>query len=451
MSADVVYPPLFPALLALMLQLGVPSIASLLVMALLAKIGLVIAVYLTARTLNRIYAAIAATLVATAAAQLEAYAWGGYPQLLGLAFGLLASFLLIRYTDTQETWHLWSGLAFVAATLATHVLIGSLLAVCIGVGILHWLYIVDPRGPVWARGLRVGGSIAGVTAIGALLAFFIWRGLRAELTLNPGGLSRWDSLFYVFRDAPWLWAVVFAAAVVVLFIRYWPAHVAATLALGSAWTVTSASFFLVTGEPRSLLIFQVGLILLATLGFGAALENIMGPKTRHSIDEPRSVRHRLLLVGGAMVFFGVVVAGLGAYANAADWYRVVDRAEVAALGRLSDDAPHAALVVAARGHHGNPVGWWVEGYAELPTWTGIAPEFLAFSDEQAQAEVANRIFGGVASDAEILALLRDIGADYLIVDNRGPDSAWLEGRLARSLPVFDDSSALVILEVPSSG
>ena len=452
MSADVGYPPLFPALLALLLQLDASPIVALLMMALVAKTALVVAVYMSARTLNRTYAVMAATLVATAGAQMEAYAWGGYPQLLAMAFGLMAVFLILRYIDTQERSHLLSGLVLVAATLATHILIGGLLALVIGIAVLHWLYMVDPPGRVWRRGIKLGAAVTGTTAVGGLVLFFLSRGPGTETTLNPHALSRWEALSHVFRDAPVPWAAIGVVAVVVLFFRSWPAHVAATLAVGSAWAVTSAAFFLITGEQRGLLVFQVGLILLAIVGFVAAREYVVGPEKRgYSAGKPRTVRHRLLLVAGISMFFAIVVAGLGTYATAVDWYRVVDRAEIAALDHLNQDARFADVVIAAKGHNGNPAGWWVEGYAELPTWTGVDLEFLAFPEEREQAEVANSIFGGELSDAETIALLRQIGADYLVVDRRGPDAAWLDSELARSLPVLDDTSHLVILEARPRG
>jgi hypothetical protein len=452
MSADVSYPPLFPALLALLLQLNASPIVALLLMALVAKTALVVAVYLSVRTINRTFAVIAATLVATAGAQMEAYAWGGYPQLLGMAFGLMAAFLILRYIDTQERSHLLFGLVFVVATLATHVLIGGLLALAIGIAVLHWLYMVDPPRRVWRRGVSLGATVAGATAVAGVVLFFFWRGPGTETTLNPQALSRWEALSHVFGDALVPWAVVGVMAVVVLFFRYWPAHVAASLAVGSAWAVSSAVFFLITGEQRGLLVFQVGLILLATLGFGAAREYVAGPeKRRYSVGEPRTVGHRLLLVAGISMFFAIVVAGLGTYATAVDWYRAVDRAELSALDELQSASGPQDLVVAAKGHRGMPIGWWVEGYGERPTYSGHDVRFLAFADEREQAEVANSIFGGELSDTETIALLRQVGADYLVVDRRGPDAAWLDSELARSLPVLDDTSHLVILEARPRG
>lgn len=447
MSADVRYPPLFTGLLSLLLLLGIPKIGALISMALLAKAALVTATYMTARTLSRTYAAAASLLMIAVGAQLEAYAWGGYPQLLATAFGLVAVFLIVRYVDTQRRPHLWFGLAFAAATLITHVMIGGLLALALAVAILHWLYAVDPGKRVWRRGVRLGAAVAGGTAVGALFVLLYWRGLGTEAILNPLATARWESLTHVVRHAPLPWAIVSVSAVGVLFLRSWPAHVGATLALGSGWLAAGVAFFLATGEWRGLLVSQVGLVLLATLGFGVALDAAAGSqKGRYTLANPRSVPHRLLLIVGVSVFVSIAVAGLGSYPDTIEFFRVVDQPEIAALDQLSHDADLGSVVVAARGNNGHPIGWWIEGYAGLPTWTGLDLIWLAFPDEREQAEVANSFFLGDLSEADSVAVLREIGADYLVVDQRGPDAEWLEGEFARSLPVVDDSSHLIILE-----
>jgi hypothetical protein len=448
MSANVTYPPLFPALIALLLTLGSPPMAALLGAALLAKASLMVAVYLTARTLGRIYAALAATLAATASAQM--YSWGGYPQLLGMAFGLLAVFLIVRYIDTEDRRHLWLGLGLAAATLATHVLIGGLLAVAIGAATVLWLLVVGARKPVWGRGLKIGGAAVGMTALGALAAFFVWRGYGAEPTLNPPELSRLDSVSYVFRDAPWLWAAVIAGAVIVLALRYWPAHLAATFAVATAWLMTSGVFFLMTGEQSTLLISQIGLIVLAILGFDATRQHVVGPEpTPYTRRRPRSLRHRLLLILGISALSALVVAGLTTYVAAVHGYRLVDHEELSALDRLNAEAGSGDLAVAARGSRGMPIGSWVEGYAELPTYAGQNPPLHAFGEEREQAQIANDIFSGTLSDAEIIEKLRSIGADYLVVDRRGADWAFLGSQLAQSMRVVDDTSNLVIFETPA--
>ena len=75
--------------------------------------ALATAVYVCTRTLGRGYALSAAIVVGVAGNQVEAYAWGGYPQLLATSFGLLATFFLLRYYDSRQSKHLWAGLVFV--------------------------------------------------------------------------------------------------------------------------------------------------------------------------------------------------------------------------------------------------------------------------------------------------------------------------------------------------
>jgi len=70
-------------------------------------------------------------------------------------------------------------------------------------------------------------------------------------------------------------------------------------------------------------------------------------------------------LGGLL--FAIVVAGLGAYTSAVDWYRLVDRAELSALDDLQSASGPQDLVVAARGRRGMPIGWWVERYGERST------------------------------------------------------------------------------------
>lgn len=446
MSAEVTQP-IFSALIAILLILGIPPIDGLLAVALLAKAALVVAVYLTSLTLNRVYATVSAALVATAAAQTELYASGGYPQLLGMAFGLLAVFLIVRYVDTRAERHLWIGLGLAAATLATDLVIGALVPVVIGLAIVSWLLLVNDGRSVWEHEFRVVWKAAGLTALVALVLFLLWAGAGGESILNPLETSRWESLSYVFRDAPWLWAVMFIGAVIVLPLRYWPAHIAATLAAAASWLVASGVFFLITGAQSGLLISQMSVVVLAVIGIGATHEHLVGPEPRRfSVKDPRSVRNRLLIIVGIPALTFLVVAGLAFYWTTADRYRLVDHAELAALNSLSAESGPGDLVVAARGKGGMAVGWWVEGFAGVPTYTAHDLRLLAFREQREQAEAANDIFNGALNDAETLAKLREIGADYLVVDRRGPDSAFLNSDLANRMRVIDDSSNLVIFD-----
>jgi hypothetical protein len=449
MSADVTYPLFVPALLGLVKSIVGDGITAVVTVAVLAELSLVGSAYLCARTLGRWYALAAAVVVAAAGSMLEAYAWGGYPQLMAMGFGVIATFMVLGYLNTSERRHLWVGLIFCAATLLTHTMVGGLLGIALVLAVPHLLYMTDPRSGERSRSLRTGLLVAGpVLAISAL--GFIQGSLAGfQPTINPIGLSRVDALLSAVREAPYPWAIVALGGISILFFRFWPEHVAATIAVGSSWAISSLGLFIVTGEPRALMVTQMGLVLLAIVSF-AAVNEYLRPSTgaRHSPSRFGVMGHRLLLVGGFSLVAALVVGGLSLYATATDWYRVVDSPEIAALDHLGEVSQPGDLVVAATGHHGNPVGWWVEGYAERSTYTAVNVNFLAFPEERQQSEIATSFFEDGYTLEESISKLVDIGAGYVVVDKRGPDAAWLDTDVAQAFQVVDDSSNLVVLRAP---
>ena len=115
MAAAVTYPPLLPLSLAGLLLVADP-VAAISTMAILAKSLLVLATYVCARPMGRGYAALAALLVGVAGAQLEAYSWGAYTQLLGTAFAVTSVFCAVKFAIAGRAFHLLT--AVVLAILA---------------------------------------------------------------------------------------------------------------------------------------------------------------------------------------------------------------------------------------------------------------------------------------------------------------------------------------------
>lgn len=450
MSARVDYLPLYPVFLGLVEAVMVDRIDALVLSAIVAKATLVVATYVCTRPLGRLFALVATAMVATFGSLLEAYAWGGYTQILAMGLGLLGTFFVVGYLNTGVKSHIIWGIVFCVATLLTHAMVGALLGVALALAVLHHTYMIDPRQRQRTRHIRIGMSVAVPVLAGSAILYLVGSSSGFQPTVNPAGVSRWDAILAAVRDAPYPWAVITIAAAGVLVFRFWPEHVAVTIAVGSSWAVSALALFAVTGEPRSLLVAQVGLILLAVVGFGAVAETLRPGATgrRESNASGGSIRYGAWVTLGVALLAAVAAGGLDAYRESTAWFRVVDGPELASLDRLAEESPADALVLAARGHHGNPVGWWVEGYAERSTYTGIDVRFVAFPDEVDQAEVANDFFAGSMSSEESLATLESIGADYVVVDRRGPDYAWLDMPFARSLEVVDDSSYLVILEAP---
>jgi hypothetical protein len=138
----------------------------------------------------------------------------------------------------------------------------------------------------------------------------------------------------------------------------------------------------------------------------------------------------------------IVLTGLHRYDGAADWYRVAGQRQLVALNTLSEVAEPGDLAVASRGPNGNPVGWWVEGYAGIPTYTNIDTAFLAFPEEREQAHFAAELFSSPPEEAA--AMMGEIGARFLILDRRGPDAGWLGGGEPVGLNQLADGTLLIL-------
>ena len=446
MAADVTYLPLFPGLLAGLLSIWGPIVGFDLA-AIITISALATAVYLCTRTLGRGYALAAAIVAGTAGNQVEAYAWGGYPQLLATSFGLLATFFLLRYYDTRLSRHLWTGLLLVAATLATHALIGGLLVVALVLSTGYWIYLARPRrGRVSA--LLIGLSCAAVAGAVVLITS-VWVAKGVVPTLNPENTGQLQSLFKAVREAPVPWAILTAAAIAVLFRRRRSPAVGATVASGVSWALVGLAFFLVTAEPRGLMVAQIGVVVCAVVTFADMLTPLNAK--RRAGDPPVKAHvawHPLFVIACISLFFSLVVSGVANYSTSVEWYRLVDGPELESLDSLRAISTTDDLVIASRGPHSMPVGWWTQGYAQRRTYSGHDTAYLAFPDEREQAELANTFFSGDLTDAAALSLLDRAGADFVVVDRRGPDARWLRSDLAQTFTVVDDSSNIVILEAP---
>jgi len=442
MSSDVTYPVAFPAVVAGLLQWFAP-ISAIVIAGIFAKLALVAAIYWCVRPIGALWGAIAAVIAAFAGAQLEAFAWGGYAQLLGTAAGLLTLLCLGRYMTSGETRPLLYAFAWALMVYATHALITGLLVIALP---LSAAYMLLMRG--FVRRL-IGRAIVGVAVLAAPgAAVALWSvvgggGSGIQPVLNPLELDLVFAIQNTVREAPWPWAMLTAIALVAVFWRSSDDAEMAVNFIGFGWTVAGAGFFALSGEPRSLLLVQIGIVMLATVGVRRFLRSL---KLR-----PRgSVLSRLIIVLGVSLSASMVIGGLGAYVNAARWYRVVDAPELRALDLLSSRARSGDLVLASSGHHGNPIGWWVEGYAGVHTYSSVDPRFLAFPDERQHAITAIDFFSGRLGVEESRELIETTGADFLVVDRRGSDAAWLEGESAKGLQRLIDTATIVILEARPS-
>jgi hypothetical protein len=437
-ATSATYLPGFPVLLGLLLAVT-DSILAITAAAVISKVALVLAIYLVVRPVGKGYAAAAAVMVGMSGGHAEMYAWGGFTQQLGTATGIIAVLYLVRCLESKRPFHLAVSGVAVAATLFTHNLVGGLMVGALFVAPIHWLYLTRASRREWFGGLR-DAAIVALPAC-AFVAVYLLLGGRAgrQPSLNPGELTWIESVAHTIKEAPIPWLIVTLLALVLGLSRKWSGPHAVTVAVGGSWVVVSLVFFLVIGEPRSLLLTQMGLVMIAVAGYAELV--------RAAQDRNVYARDALAVLGGVL-FVAIVASGFTAYDTATDWYRVVDHEEIAALDNLTEMSSPGDLVVASAGHHENQVGWWVQGYGERPTYPGGNIGFLASPQERSQGTTANLVFAEPVNALRVSGLLDRIGARFIVVDRRGPGATWLESEFARSLNMIDNSSNLVILELP---
>lgn len=445
MSAETVYPPVYVSFLALLLGL-MSTVAALTVSALVAKLALVLALFWMARPAGRIMALTVAAVVGLAGAQTEAYAWGAYPQLLATAFALLATHQLAKSLRTRSWWDVILGGAWALLTAATHLLIGGLLPVALGLVSVHWLLSRRSSWPEWWRGVVTALLVALPAIIVFVVSWVSASALDVDPVLNPLGVDYLEGFTRLIREASIVWLVVFGVAIAGMLWPYWGMSRIGVVSSGSGWLIAGIAFFFATGEPRSLLLSQIGAVLLAGVVLSAILGSLRVGAHQKGRRAPRVGRNVIGLLLLSLVA-GLMAGGVAAYVDSTDWYRVVDQDELEALASLADRSERGDLVLASKGHHGNPVGWWVEGYAELPTYTAIEADALMFAEEHEQAAVANAYFDEETSTEDAKAILRSTGARFIVVDRRGEHARWLETAHAGSLERIHDSETLVVLEV----
>jgi hypothetical protein len=436
MSAAVVYEPVFITMLGWLLGILGP-VNALLVAAFVAEALLVSVVYLMVSRAGRVPALLAAALVGLAGYRLEAYAWGAYPQMLAIALGLLTVWAVARCVSSGR-WR-WLAVAGVGAliVLATHKLVGGLMLIAIPAAVAHVIWLERFRRETW--------KWAGLTTlvVGAVGAFFVasWLGASAqgvEPTLNPLGLSRGEQLVFAFEEAPVPWLAFAVVAFVGMAMRSWSREAASVISSSFGWVLASIVAFAALSEPRILIQAQVAIIPVTVL---------MAWRWWRE-RKPSTGWRRAVTIGmgflAVAILGSAVLTGLHRYDLAADWYRVVGQRELEALAELREAAEPGDLAIASRGPNGNPIGWWVQGYAGIPTYTNIDTAFLAFPDERDQAEAAVDLFA--APPEEAAALMADHGARFLILDRRGSDVGWLGDGDPAGLDSMSDGT-LRIMEV----
>lgn len=432
MSARVAYPPVVPMILAGLTTVLTP-LEALVALGLAARITVGIAAYVVLREAGRMSATLGMGLALFAGYLAEAFAWGGYPQLIGMAVGIVALHATVRYLSAPARENLIAVFGLFAATALTHGLATAQTLVATGFATLALLFLRRVTGGVQTV-VRLAAAMTPAVAFWAIWA--TTPSLSGQPTLNPQQNPRTEVvelLWVVVRESPIVWGGLTILALVAIAIGLRKRQDLLPVE-AAAWMFAGISVWVIFLELRSLALFQAGVIL------GAAYLSGLLPTWR--------VRYVTVAVAVTLVIasLSVMVYGVGRFEDAVSYYRLVGESELRTLRRLDAISSPGDQVLASRGRNGMPLGWWIEGYAQQPTYTAIEQSFLAFPDERNQASMALDIFDGSVSPTELRRMLRDENIRFVVVDKRGPDADWLGTPAAAQFPVLINTPTIVILD-----
>ena len=450
-AADAVYPPVFPLLLRFML-LSLSPLTALKVLGLIVSACVCIPIYLLLRTSVKPWqAAILAAFVALIDYQAEMLAWGGYPQLLGVAFVLFSIHFLLR--------GLYEGRAvFIAASafcgslaVATHTLAALQLVTAVGIVLIihiyrRWRARAQLSMRPLIRQILFWVILTIILIIPVIPTYVSTVSLLAGSPLNPQefsllqaffNFSSWHREYYI-----WLAVAIVGSIFMLRAVFKWGQFMLAeaVFALG----ITSL-LGLVLSEIRSLHLMEIGLL----LSIGVVIRLVSAMELRRFIKARRHVLHYLAVITVVVLIFVVIWFGGRRAHLAFSWYRVVDSDILAALDWARDNRDPGDVAIANETPQGGILGWWVEGYAEIPAYFAVDDRWLVFRDEKEQAEVAHNILSTDAASvemtpSEISAMVEEHGIRFLILHKETLDIPYENLAEAGFVTGFENDEMVVL-------
>jgi len=419
-AARVTYPPAVPALVAVA-NLILPPLAAVKLVAWACAASVSLPVYLLLRgTLNPWLAAVLAFSVCAMDYANDILAWGGYPQLLGASLLLFSVYFGQRGLSTGRRRYLVASAVTTALMAATHTLavLEYAFVFVLLVAVTYYSQRQTANLPSTRSPWRLPAFWVAATALCVLPVLPLYLRTWNTLAVNPFKLQQLDLVSFLggFREWPpefFLWLVLGVIGGVtccwLVIRRREPALAATTLALGLGAVIV----FGITGEIRASHLFQIAIVL--SLGVTLAWGYRRLPEWRPSREE----FWRVLLAGYLVVVLGCVLYfGESRATRAFAWFRVVDAPVKESLDWLRENAAPGELVIATETPRGQILGWWVEGYAGLPTYLAVDTRWLIFRDEKQQAAAAHTVVNDSRSVAELREIVVEHGISYILLHKK---------------------------------
>jgi hypothetical protein len=418
-AADSMY---FPVTLVLLKAFMVvfPPLLALKLLGALASVSIGVPFYfLMKRSCSHVMALILTICMLMAGYSLEMLAWGGYPQLFGTTF-LLGSLILLDEGLADGSKHkLIAGGALAALVAGTHhfslLILAAVLALYLPA--TAWrrraeLKLQARRFATWA-----------IASAGFGLVFAPWYVWYLRLLAGDGSLNANKEFFanmgdvfsFVYAEAPLTWMALMVLTPIMCFAPFGKPDGWRVRPLGLALIFGTGIVYLATKEVRIFQVMQVGILLCLGVFAGKVEDYLvqLREKTSFAIG---GVGWMTYGVGVASLLLIFLMNGNLRLEGANRRYMSIDANAKDALDWVRTSTPSDSRFLASGGRAGwVNYAWWVEGYGERKSLGTILPSFLAFKEERAQANDANRMVDPDASADEVKTLVEQNKIDYLFI------------------------------------
>ena len=399
-------------------------------LATLSTLAVTAAVWLVARAaLGAGWGLLATAAVIPASALAEPVLYGGYPQQFALAAGVIALWATCRFLTSGERRQLWlagCGMGFAAAS---HHVYGPIVALSIATVAAIWS-ASRPDLPRLAR-LR---ALAMAAAPGCTLAALVLLAFSAAgyaPPLDASARSALDAWRYATRESPEIWGSIVVLGGVSLAGSVSSRGEPAWL-LAAGLVLPAGTLFLISGQPR----LAPPIMVAAAVAVGLGARRLAG----------RAGRARAIpAVAAAMIVLVLIVPADRAVVQFSRFYQIADQSLVNAAEAITAEGLPGAVAV-RQDRRGWPIGWWFEALLDRPVIVGSDPQWLAFPEELQHASLADRLFVGELSAAQLRQLAAASGIRYLVM----PKWDWIGWERWTSDPefpiavVYDDDEYLAL-------
>lgn len=417
-AAESVYFPVLPALLKTLLAF-LPPLMALKVMGVGVSVVMGIPFYLILRRgCSRLFSAGLTLAFLLAGYEAETLSFGGYPQLLATTFLLLTVYWLMDGLISGGRRPLLLAAASTALVAGTHhftllLMVPTLLV--LGVALFAQ---ERPNMRSLLRNAGVWALAAAVFSLPFLPWYIHFLTLMEGNPANPHGFSVLDVdavTSYVFEENRPFWVALFVIAVALPLLPLFGERAARIRPAALALLAGPLLGFVLTSEVRAFQLIEAGAVLSLGLPVAAVEQHLRQTRVRVTIQQAER-----LALGLAVAAFLTVIATSGheRFTSARLVYQILDDSALEALDWLREQSPPDARVVANESISRVSYAWWVEGYAQRPTYSLIEPDYLSFAEEKDQSVLARRLLDEETPPSEVEAILQETGIEYIFLDKR---------------------------------